>query len=608
MKRALKIIVWPIGLLFLALAVFVVNLIYFKPFFINHFYERVFVEFALENPELLTQTRILASTPLRFYHDDLADYSEAATDKQYEKLKDDFATLKRYDEDGLSESQLLSKRILTLFLEQQVEQEKYRFHNYPVNQLFGIQNGVPTFMANFHFIEKKDDARAYVARLSKIDTQFDQVIDGLKIREEKGITPPTFVVEKVLEEMTNFVATPAEENILYTSFVTKLKAEKLGFSEDEQADYLAEAKTMIEAEVYPAYQALIDYFSYLKPKTTSDAGVWKFPDGLAFYNAKLRENTTTNMTADEIHNLGLAEVDRIQSEIVTILAGEGFDATGGFTPMIEALAADERFYFEDSEEGRGAILQGYRDIIFEISAKIDDYFRLKYNAAVGVQRVPVFREKTAPGAYYNQPSLDGARPGIFFANLYDIKASPRYGMRTLAYHEAVPGHHLQKAVQAELTGLPTFRNILGFTAYSEGWALYAERLAWEMGLQTDPYDNVGRLQAELFRAVRLVVDTGIHAKKWTREQAIDYMRTNTGMALSDVVAEIERYIVMPGQATAYKVGMNFILGLREKAQAALGDAFDIRDFHDALLENGDLPLLILEEKIDAYIERVQAAS
>jgi len=268
---------------------------------------------------------------------------------------------------------------------------------------------------------------------------------------------------------------------------------------------------------------------------------------------------------------------------------------------MNALAEDERFYYPDTDEGREQILKDYQTIIDEINAGLDDSFNVRPASSVEVLRIPEFKEKTSPGAYYQQPSMDGSRPGRFFANLYDIKATPKYGMRTLAYHEAIPGHHFQIAIAQELEGVPIFRKFGLFTSYVEGWALYSEKVAWEQGFQDEPLDNLGRLQAELFRGVRLVVDTGIHAKRWTRQEAIDYMIQNTAMAESDVVSEIERYIVMPGQACAYKVGMIKILELREKAQTALGDKFDIKQFHDVVLKNGAVPLDILEQIIDGYI-------
>jgi len=487
-----------------------------------------------------------------------------------------------------------------------ISNEPFQYHSYPVNQLFGVQNGFPSFMEGQHQINDATDVENYLSRLRAVDEKFAQVLEGLKLREEKGIIPPRFVIDRVLDEMNGFISSPVEENILYSSLKEKMsKAEDI--SSEQQDAYLAEAQTVIGDDVNRAYKLFIDYFTTLQAKAGNDHGYWHLPDGDKVYANALRFFTTTDMTADEIHNLGLKEVERIQGEMLAILAGEGYDVSQGFSNAMDALAADPSHYYEDSDEGREQILKDYQTILDEIDAGISDAFRIRPEAGMEVVRIPEFKEKTAPGAYYQQPAIDGSRPGRFYANLYDIKATPKYSMRTLAYHEGIPGHHFQVALAMELEGMPFIRKMSPFTAYTEGWALYSEYLAWEMGFQDNPLDNLGRLQAELFRAVRLVVDTGIHDKRWTREEAIDYMVRNTGMALSDVTSEIERYIVMPGQATSYKVGMIKILEIREKAKQALGDKFDLRDFHDVVLKNGAVPLAILEELVDEYIAEKQGA-
>jgi uncharacterized protein (DUF885 family) len=347
---------------------------------------------------------------------------------------------------------------------------------------------------------------------------------------------------------------------------------------------------------------MLDHFEALLPRTTSDDGVWKLPDGEAYYDYQLRSNTTTSMPAEEIHRLGLAEVERIQSDMRAILEAEGYEVTTVGATMT-ALLDEERFFYPDTDAGREQILADYQAIIDEITAGMDRAFDSLPRAGVEVKRVPEFKEATETGAYYTDPPRDGSRPGVFWANLRDVREIPKFGMRTLTYHEATPGHHFQIAAQQELEGVPIFRTIPLFTAYTEGWALYAEYLAKELGYQEDPYDDLGRLQAELFRAVRLVVDTGIHAQRWTREQAIEYMLANTGMVEGEVVTEIERYIVWPGQACAYKVGMLKILELRETARRALGAGFDLAEFHEVVLGSGAVPLEILERRIDAYVQR-----
>lgn len=572
-----------------------------KPFIFRAFLDRTLIQMAFESPEMLTSLGFLESMGFKGHNAKLDDESIAKGDELFEKIPQLKAGLIAYDDDGLSEQEKLSKDIMLYLLEFGEQSEPYRYYNYPVNQLFGVQNGYPSFMEAQHQVHTVEDAENYLLRLEASRVKFAQVLSGIQLREEKGILPPRFVIDRVLEEMNGFVSTPAKENILYSSLVTKL-AEAKEIPANERSRILAATEKSITEYVYPAYDLFIEYFTRVRDRAGTDDGMWQFPNGDKAYNLALKFFTTTNYTADEIHQIGLKEVDRIQGEILTILTEQGFDTTQGFTAAIDTLAADERFYYEDSDAGREQILKDYQTILDEIDSNLDNAFNIRPKAGMEVVRIPEFKEKTAPGAYYEQPAIDGSRPGRFFANLYDIKATPKYGMRTLAYHEGIPGHHFQIAVAMELEGMPFIRKVPLFTAYTEGWALYSERVAWELGFQEDPFDNIGRLQAELFRAVRLVVDTGIHSKKWTREAAIEYMLANTGMAKTDVVSEIERYIVMPGQATSYKIGMMKILELREKAKDILDDRFDLREFHDVVLKNGAVPLDVLEKIVDKYIE------
>jgi len=433
------------------------------------------------------------------------------------------------------------------------------------------------------------------------------VLEGLKIREQRGVVPPTFVIDKVLAEMSGLVAQPPEQSILYTSLVEKLKKAE-GVDAREQAEVLAEAKRQVRDSVYPAYRELITYFAALRPRSTTDAGVWKFPDGKAYYAHCLRQNTTTNLSAAQIHQLGLQEVARITAEMRAILQAERVPGADSVGATMARLGKAPRFVYPDTDAGRTQILADYKTILAEVDNGLSRAFRIRPKAKLEVKRVPEFKQQTSAGAYYEGAALDGSRPGVFYANLYDVKATPKFGMRTLAYHEGIPGHHFQIGVAQELKGLPTFRTLIPFTAYIEGWALYAERVAAELGFEKNPYDQLGGLRAELFRAARLVVDTGLHDQRWTREQAIRYLRQTTGMAVSDVTAEVERYIVMPGQACAYKVGMLKILELRERARQQLGPKFDLRDFHDVVLKNGALPLEILEQVVNEYIASKKAGA
>jgi len=598
-KRVMK---WA-GLTLLLLLVlggaFVAHSWYFKPVNINIFFARAFLQVALESPEMLSSLHVLEQFGIKGHNAELDDESIAAGDRLFNHLREDRMVLVTYEDDDLSGTDRLSKRIALDLMDTMLELEPYRFHNYPVNQLFGIQSSFPSFMESTHQVHSVRDAEDYVSRLSQVGRKFDQVLDGLRHREQLGILPPQFVVTRVIDEMQDFVATPPEEGILMTALTDKMK--KAALPADDQQRIALQAREQIVNMVYPAYQRLIDYFVLLDDKVFESNGVWALPDGDNFYRLAVRLFTTTDYTPEFLHEFGLSEVERIQSEILGILEGEGWDVSQGFHAAIGEMAENPRFYYSDSDEGRDQILADYRAILDEISAGLEPYFDVKAESDLEVRRIPEFKEKTSPGAYYEMPAMDGSRPGTFYANLYDVKATPRYSMRTLAYHEGIPGHHFQLAIQQQQKDLPFFRRIIPSVAYSEGWALYAERLAWELGFQDDPYDNIGRLQAELFRAVRLVVDTGIHYKHWNREQAIDYMLVNTGMAESDVVAEIERYFVMPGQALAYKVGMTKILELRDLARAELGDQFDIRKFHNVVLTNGSVPLDILEDIVRQYI-------
>ena len=599
-KRFLKAFLAITAAIVIAAAIFLTNLIWFRPWNLNLFYEKVFAEVIFREPELLSSLGLVEQFGITGHNGKLNDVSPGHQQDVVDRFKRDLAQLRQYPLARQSASQRLSTHVLDRFLERQVEGEKFQWHNYPVNQLFGVQNEFPSFMANTHRLLAPKDCDYYLMRLEALPNKFDQLLQSLKVREEKQILPPRFVVEKVLKEMRDFVAQPVGENILAKSF--KERAAKIKeLNDGQRADYQARVETAVTARVYPAYRKLIDYFQALLPETTTDDGVWKLPDGDAFYAYTLRENTTTTLKPDEVHHLGLEEIARIENEMRTLLDGNGFAGKSIRESMI-ALTGDPRFLYPNDDKGRADALTDYARLITQASERSRQLFLSAPKAKCEVRRVPEFKEATAPGAYYNAGAQDGSRPGIFFANLRDMSEVPKWSMPTLAYHEAIPGHHWQISTAQELKGVPQFRKVIPFTAYAEGWALYCEWLAKQVGwYDGDPFGDLGRLRDELFRAVRLVVDTGIHAKRWTREQAIAYMLDKTGMGEKDVTAEIERYIVMPGQACAYKIGMLKIQELRKRAEVELGNKFDLREFHDALLKNGALPLDVLEEQVDEYV-------
>ncbi|MEP6485079.1 MAG: DUF885 domain-containing protein [Rudaea sp.] len=600
MKKLFK---WLSGLVVLAIVLigaFFVHVWYFKPYKIDWFYTRAFAQFAVESPEMLSGMRILPSWA-NFYGDKLDDASPAHAQHGADLVRADHETLLRYDRNAMDKRGQLSYDILEYFLRVQMDGDKFRDYDFPVNQMFGVQSSLPNFMTQQHQVTDAGEAKDYVSRLKKFPVKFDQVIESLKLRESKNLIPPQFMVEEVLKQMDGFTSSPPKQNPLYVSFkekVDKIPADKMDQAKKDQ--FLAEVETSIQQDVYPSYKKLGAYFTALQPKAQGNFGAWHMPDGDAYYAWCIRQHTTTDMTPEQVHQLGLSEVARVGQEMDAILKDQGLvDGTVG--ARVQQLAKDPAQLFPNTPDGKQAMLKQYQAILDEVNAGLGKAFDVRPKLGVVVNAVPEFAEKTAPGAYYEQGSFDGTRPGIFYANMRDTSETPKWAMRTLAYHEGIPGHHFQISVAQEIPGLPFFQRVLPFTAYVEGWALYSERLAWELGFEKNPLDNLGRLRDEMMRAVRLVVDSGIHYKHWTREQAITYMMDNTGMAESDVTAEIERYFVNPGQALAYKVGMLKILELREKAKSELGEQFDLAQFHDKVLSNGALPLELLQRVIDDWV-------
>ncbi|MFD0860871.1 DUF885 domain-containing protein [Sungkyunkwania multivorans] len=531
-------------------------------------------------------------------------------DFSLEREKQDYEDAKlrlRYLEDSvhvdaLDKSTNLSYRLAVQQLQNEITDFKYRLYDYPVNQMYGFHSRIPAFLINMHQVSNKSDAEAYIARLRGVDEMFDDLMAGMKEREEAGILPPKFVFPRVIEGSKNiltgvpFDATEKESTLL-NDF--KGKVELLEISETEKEALVNKAKEAMLKSVKPAYTKLIALLEDQQKRATSDHGVWKLPNGLDFYNNALVRTTTTGMTAEDIHDLGLREVERIHGEMNEIKKRVGFK--GSLQEFFAFMKEDQQFYYEDSEKGRKAYMKEATRIIDSMKGRLDELFNTKPKADMVVKQVEAFREKSAGKAFYQQPAIDGSRPGTYYANMYDIMAMPIYQMEALAYHEGIPGHHMQIAIAQELENIPMFRKLGGYTAYIEGWGLYAEYIPKEMGFYSDPYSDFGRLAMELWRACRLVVDTGIHAKKWTREQGIRYYTENTPNAESDAIKMVERHIVLPAQATAYKIGMIKILELRDKAKKKLGDDFDIRDFHDVVLTNGAVPLNVLEIMVDEWI-------
>ena len=572
--------------LLLLVLLLVLHTLYFKPLRIGWFYERVFGEYALQDPELMSSLRMLPPW-LDWYSDDLTDASLAHQQALDAKLDADLATLRRYDREALDGDARLSYDMLEYFLDIQAQGRRFGRHNHPLNQLFGVQNGLPTFMVTQHPVASVKQGDNYVARLNRFPLKFHQVLEGVRLREQEGIVPPTFVVEKVLAEMQAFVATPARDNILYTSLAEKIGQAPAGAIDAEAGRRLLDqAEAAITEQVYPVYREMIAYYEQLLPRTTGNHGVWALPDGDAFYAWAVRQHTTTDMTPEQVHALGLSEVARIEAEMDAILRAEGL-AEGTVGERVRQLGERPEQMYPDSDSGRAQILADYQAAIDEIDAGLSPHFNVRPASAVKVERVPEFREKTAPGAYYEAPAFDGSRPGIFYANLRNVEDVKKLGMRTLAYHEAVPGHHFQIALQQELQGVPTFRKVLPFTAFSEGWALYAEA---EM-VPYEPLDGqMIALQFRLLRAARAMLDPMLNLGMIDRERAKKVLLEQVMLSPAMTTQELDRYqFRAPGQAGSYFYGYARLMELRVETELALGDKFDRLAFNNFLLDQGRLP-------------------
>ncbi|MDI1319006.1 MAG: DUF885 domain-containing protein [bacterium] len=566
----------------------------------NTFFDRVFDESVARSPQFMTQLG------LKKDYDKWDDLSEQHALEEFVHNAQDFAELKRtINFDLLDDSAKTSYRLFVHDAESTIEGWKWRYHNYPLNQMSGLHSEAPAFLINYHRVDSADDARAYLARLRGMGPMFDQLIDGVKLRAAKGILPPRFVYGLVLESCREVVAgEPFDQSGKKSALLEDIEG-KVGALKDVEAaakaQLLADARAALTGVVQPAYARLITLLEAHEKLATNDDGVWKLPDGREYYAYRLRQSTTTGMSAEEIHQLGLREVARIHQGMEAIMKQTGFK--GDLTAFFKFIKEDPQFYYPTTPEGKAAYLKRASEIIADMTARLDEFFGVKPKAGLQVRVVEPFREKGAAGAFYEEPAPDGSRPGVYYVNTVDMRGVPIFEMETLAHHEAIPGHHMQIAIAQELTGIPKFRKFGGNTAYVEGWALYAEYFPKEFGFYKDPYQDFGRLYDELLRAVRLVVDTGAHAKHWTREQVMDYFRKNTPNPERDIFTETNRYIVWPGQATAYKVGQLKILEMRELAKKELGAKFSLREYHDLILKDGALPMELLEENVRAWIAR-----
>ena len=565
------------------------------------FFEQAFQERIALSPQQMT------SLGLKTDYDKLDDNTDAAAarslalaERQLLQLNDQF------NPQTLSADSRLSWRLFEYGVEQARLSNRWRDWGYQFAANGNPTTGLPVFMINNHRVTSVSDAEAYVARLIEAERVMGEISATLRARAATGVISPVFVFAPTIANTGAIIAgAPFDDGVdnpVWADFQRKVSALEADAATKERL--LAEGRAALTGPWRRGYEGVLTALGEVGAQAgampDNAGGVWRLPEGEAFYNARLQLSTTTDLTADQIHEIGLAEVARLQGEMQTIMSRVGF--TGSLQEMFAYLKTDPRFQYPNTPEGKEQYLTDARAFVAQVMAAAPQWFSDLPESALEVRAVEPWREATASIAFYNSPAPDGSRPGIYYVNLSDMTQVLKPQIEGISYHEGAPGHHFQIAYAQEMEGLPRFRRFGGYGAYAEGWGLYAERLGKEMGFYEDPYSDFGRLSTELWRAVRLVTDTGLHAKRWSREQAIDYFRRNSLLSERDIVKEVERYLTNPGQATSYKIGELKIMELRARAQAALGDRFDIRDFHAVVLGSGSVPLDVLEDQVDAWIE------
>ena len=575
------------------------------PVGVNNYVNKVSIQILFRSPELLTSLGLIDNTALDFHSGKLDNYDKQSEVEDLEFLRTIRSGLDNYGPEGLEGQELLSWKIAAWLFDDIIRQSEFEYGDYRVNQISGVMVSAPQFLTDTHIIKDEKSFERYISRLR----EFARVIAEVKIRvlddRDNGVVPPDFIIKKALIGMRLFAEPETAKNPLIATLPERLsKIDRL--TDARKAELSEQAFRVVDSQILPQYAEMISVFEELLTISNHDAGIWRLRDGEALYRAALRSNNSTTLSANEIHEIGLSEVARIEIEMQAVMEAEGF-TDGTIVSRIRQLMELPEHNFPNTDEGRTQQIVYLNQINNQVMSQITDYFITIPPQPLEILRVPEYAQDSAPGGYYRPPAFDGSAPGRFYINQKDTKDNPRWTLPTLMYHEGSPGHHFQLSASQLIENVPFLRKVSPFSAYSEGWALYSERIAAEdMGMYDDyPLGNLGRLQAEMFRAVRLVVDTGMHSKRWSRERAIQYMLSKTGMTDAEVTREIERYVVWPGQATAYKVGQLYMLRLRAMAEEQLGEKFDIREFHEMILLNGAMPLEILEESVGSWIKKQQ---
>jgi len=564
----------------------------------RQFFESVFQDTVLDSPEFQ------ASLGYKSNYDKWDDITWQASRQRAYRAKDDLDYLeKNIDFDKLDENTKISYRLMVKRLQRTIDNDNFIFHNYLITHRGGKHSRIPSFLINYHRIDEEQDVKDYISRLKNVEPLMDDLILQLKLRQDVKKIAPAFVFPQAIKTSQNIISGyPFEEtkkqNVIYEDFMKKLNA--LEMSDALKLRYQSEMEAVLVTIVNYSYRKLITFLEEQQKLADNNHGVWKYEDGAEYYQHTLDGYTTLGLTAEEIHEIGLSEVERIHGEIYDIMEKVNFDGT--LKEFFDFMREDDQFYYPEGPKGRQMYLDQVQVVVDTLSNRIEELFYGLPSIPLQVKAVEAYREASAGIAFYQRGQADGSRPGTYYANLYRMRDMPIYKLENLAYHEAIPGHHMQISIQLEVEDMPSFRKYGGYSVYAEGWALYSETLPKEIGLYKDPYSDFGRLSGELWRACRLVVDTGVHHYRWTREEGIDYYMNNTANPEGDCIGMVERHIVWPGQAVSYKIGMIKVQELRAYAEQELGDKFSIQEFHDVVLRNGSVTMDILEDIVYSWVD------
>ena len=590
------------GVIALALLL-LVNMIWFRPLFIRHFFYREMLQGLAHDPQMASKAKV----PLLYgwYKDRWNDLSVDALEKTQQRMRDNLRTLNGYKEARLRARNKISKQHLQWYLELEESGIPFNYQTYLINPYNGLQNVLPAYLDTHHYIAKKSDIKAYNKRLESTGFYVEQLIERMELARSRGSILPRHLLEASIVQMEEFTSVDPEKNFLYQSLTRKIELQGKIM---RTGKLLKSTRFALENSVYPAYRRLINYCRNLLSEAPIEAGVWAQPNGSDYYRFLLKKHTTQELDPDSIHRLGLQEVLRVKDEMVAAMKTIGISASRrDVLEKTNALAKQPENILGYSIQGRQQCEAGYDSLIRKAASRLDEWFFDKPRTGLEVKRVPEFKQKGSSGAYYEIAPIDGSTPASFYVRMDILDDFSIIDMPTLAYHEGIPGHHYQLALQLENKDIPLYRKRWYNNAYIEGWAVYAERLMFEQGMyENDPLGNLGRLRAELLRAARLVVDTGLHYKKWSRQNAIDFLEKNSGLSQEEIASEVDRYLSDPGQACSYHLGMLKFLELRDRAKKALGPDFDLREFHRVVLGEGMVPMFLLEQLVDDYIAEKSA--